>query len=377
MRFRFIRVLAVLALLGGVYAGLARALDFDDEDPEPFRAEVGQVVEFEIGSHAGCLPHRYEVQSGQLPPGLKLGQQDDHTALVDGIPAEAGSWGVWLAVRDCADKSAEQLFTFEISRRTYGIKTASLPPAAVGASYSAKLEAGDRPARSVKWEVSGGSLPAGLALAADGTISGTPTSSGKSAFTVTVRADGDDGKLRTDSRQLTLEVSGSISVSASRRAAEVGIAFRSSLTASGGQAPYRWSATGAPPGLSVGADGVISGVPTRAGSYTLTAHLVDANGATKDATVALVVYPRLAIATARLPAALSGRPYSAKIAIRGGAPGFRWRIVHGRLPRGLALAASTGTVAGTPAAKGAARITVRVRDSLGAVVQKALVLSVR
>ena len=36
---RFLRILAVLLVLGGAFAGVAKALDFDDEDPEPVRIE--------------------------------------------------------------------------------------------------------------------------------------------------------------------------------------------------------------------------------------------------------------------------------------------------------------------------------------------------
>ncbi len=377
MRFRFIRVVALLAVLAGAFAGVAHALDFDDDDPDPVRIEVGMVVDYEIGTHAGCLPHRVVITNGELPPGLKLSQLNDHTALVGGIPTDAGVWNVWLAVKDCENKSAEALFTFDVSRRTYAIKTTSLPAATAGSPYSAKLEAGDRPARSVKWEIASGSLPAGLALGNDGTISGTPTTPGPSTFTVKVTADGDDGKLRVDSHQFTLSVAGVISISASRSTAEVGIPFRSALLATGGQAPYQWSTSGTPAGLTIGSDGVISGVPTRAGSYTVTAHLVDANGARKDATVTLVVRPRLAIAAKGLPSATAGRAYRVKIAMRGGVAAFRWSLAKGPLPRGLKLAATTGTIAGKPASAGTFRITVRVRDALGAVATKQLLLRVR
>src|SRR5439155_13838483 len=101
-------------------------------------------------------------------------------------------------------------------------------------------------------------------------------------FTVTVTSSDSDSVTRTDSRQFTLSVV-ALTATASGTAAEVGIPFRSALAASGGQAPYGWSAAaGAPPGLSLGSDGVISGVPTRAGSYTLTAHLTDASRASRD-----------------------------------------------------------------------------------------------
>ena len=66
------------------------------------------------------------------------------------------------------------------------ITTASLPNGQVQAAYSATLQAtgGTTP---YTWSVSGGSLPAGLTLAASsGAISGTPTTAGTSSFTIQV-----------------------------------------------------------------------------------------------------------------------------------------------------------------------------------------------
>jgi hypothetical protein len=147
--------------------------------------------------------------------------------------------------------------------------------------------------------------------------------------------------------------------------------------ASGGQAPYTWSLSGlAPPGLSVTPEGTITGIPARAGAFTLTAHVVDASGAARDLQVKLLVRARVTIATTRLPAAANGHAYRAKIAARGGEAPFRWLLVRGTLPRGLKLAAN-GTIAGKAASSGTFRLSVRVRDGLGAVATKTLVLTVR
>lgn len=65
------------------------------------------------------------------------------------------------------------------------VTTASLPNGTVGTSYSATLSAtGGTPPYS--WIVSSGSLPSGLTLSANGLVSGTPTTSGTSSFTVQV-----------------------------------------------------------------------------------------------------------------------------------------------------------------------------------------------
>jgi putative Ig domain-containing protein len=126
-------------------------------------------------------------------------------------------------------------------------------------------------------------------------------------------------------------------------------------------------------GLRVGSDGTLSGVPAKAGTYAFTVHLVDANGAAKDVSVRLVVRGRLAIATKALPAATAGRAYRAKLAVRGGVGPLSW---SGSLTRGLKLS-KTGTIAGTPTGRGAFRVRVAVRDSLGARSTKTLLLSVR
>jgi D-alanyl-D-alanine carboxypeptidase len=107
---------------------------------------------------------------------------------------------------------------------------------------------------------------------------------------------------------------------------------------------------------------------------TLTAHVVDANGSAKDVEVRLVVRPRVAIATKSLPAATAGHAYRAMLKVTGGAGGLRWSARGA--PAGLRIDAVTGRLSGSPRAAGTFRVTVRVRDALGAVSAKTLVLSV-
>jgi large repetitive protein len=374
MRFRFIRVLALAAVLAAAFAGIARALDFDDEDPHPPHPEIGLVYHYEIGTHAGCLPHRVVILSGQLPPGLKLSQLNDHTALVDGVATEAGTFGVWLALRDCDNRSAETLFTFDVFARRFSIATTSLPSGGLGAPYSATLQTAGIDSNTT-WEVASGSLPAGLTLSPAGVISGAPTAQGSSTFTVKATGVAKDFTgTRIDTRQLTLNVA-ALAASLSRPAAEVGVAFNASLVGSGGQGPYTFSVTGAPAGLNVSSDGTFSGRPQRAGTYTIGAQIVDASGATTNVQVRLVVRPRLAIRSTRLPGATDGRRYRAQLALRGGVGPFTWSASG--LPSGVKLASRTGSVAGTPRSSGTFRVTVRVRDALGAVSKKTLSLTVR
>ena len=373
---RFFRLLALLAVLAGVFAGVANALDFDDEDPEPPHPEVGLVYHYEIGTHAGCLPHHVIILSGELPPGLKLSQINDHTALVDGIATGAGTFSAWMAVKDCDNKSAEALFTFEAWSRRWSIATGSLPRGAVGSPYSAKIVGQGIPS-NVTYAVTSGSLPAGLTLSGDGTLSGTPTAPGSATFTVTGTAQSVDSAApgtRIDSHQYALTVSGSLTASLTSRFAEVGVRVRTALVATGGTGPYVWSATGALPArLQLNGNGTLSGVPTRAGRYTLTAHVTDTAGTAKDVQVTLVVRPHVGIGTRAL-SATAGHALRVKLAARGGVAPLRWSA---RLPGALKLNASTGAISGVPPKAGTYSVTVRVRDSLGATAAKTAVLTVR
>ena len=69
----------------------------------------------------------------------------------------------------------------------------------------------------------------------------------------------------------------------------MGIAYTASLTASGGPTPYKWSVdSGAlPAGLTLGADGTISGVPAADGTFNVTVRATDSDNqyTTQGATI--------------------------------------------------------------------------------------------
>ena len=110
-----------------------------------------------------------------------------------------------------------------------------------------------------------------------------------------------------------------------------------------------------PPGLSLSSTGLISGIPTTAGSYQFTIAATD-SAATPDSgsqSYALQVNePPLTVTLtpATLPVMVVGDKQRLQISATGGtAPyAFTWR---GDLPPGLSLS-STGLISGTPTTKG-------------------------
>lgn len=72
-------------------------------------------------------------------------------------------------------------------------------------------------------------------------------------------------------------------------AAIVGTAYATTLTSAEGTAPYGYTATGLPAGITLATDGTLSGTPTTAGSYTVVVTATDAHGATGTGTYSFAV----------------------------------------------------------------------------------------
>lgn len=137
--------------------------------------------------------------------------------------------------------------------------------------------------------------------------------------------------------------------------------------ASGGTPPYAFSALGElPPGLSLNAQGELSGKPTAAGDFPFTVEAVDQGlepqHTRQDFTVH--VKPLLRLAGPSIPADVpSGTKYTESISSTGGTPPYRFELVSGSaLPAGILLR-DTGRLEGTAGATGTVAFDVRVTDS--------------
>jgi hypothetical protein len=151
----------------------------------------------------------------------------------------------------------------------------------------------------------------------------------------------------------------------------VGTAYASTtLTATGGTAPYTWTELELlPTGLTLSSAGVISGTPTAAGSFTVRVQVRDSVGATADSgtlPVTIAAANTLRITTANLANGRVQASYSTTLAAAGGTAPYTFSVSAGTLPAGLSLAGSTGVISGTPTTAGVSSVTFRVTDSLAA-----------
>src|ERR1019366_1324215 len=143
---------------------------------------------------------------------------------------------------------------------------------------------------------------------------------------------------------------------------QVGIAYSTTLAATGGTSPYSWSLTGGtlPAGLTLNA---ATGAAT-----ALTFMVTDSSSPNQSETVNLmltIVAPTtLAITTTSLPSGQVGIAYSTTLAATGGTSPYSWSLTGGTLPAGLTLNAATGAISGIPTATATATaLTFMVTDS--------------
>ena len=142
-------------------------------------------------------------------------------------------------------------------------------------------------------------------------VSGTPTATGTSSFTVKV-TDSTSASLlmplllTINSRLLTI-------TNSLLPAGTVGIAYAQGLVATGGSPPYTWSLVNGsfPDGLSLSPSGMISGTATAIGPSSFTVRVTDSISASTTATLSLTIdSPALTITTSSLPPGAVGAAYS-------------------------------------------------------------------
>jgi hypothetical protein len=336
-----------------------------------------------LNATGGTSPYTWSLTSGSLPYGLALAAS---TGIISGQPTTSSSTSLTFKVTDSSSPAQTTSITLAlvVAPVALAITTSSLPSGVNGTTYSNLLQAsgGTTP---YSWSVNKGSLPAGLSLAsATGLISGTPTASGTSNFTVTVR----DGGSPPQSLSVKLSIAiaapppAPLTVSTSSLpTGTISTSYSSGLQAAGGTSPYTWSITSGtlPAGLTLASTGLISGTPTVSGNFSIGVTVKDAGSPvqTNTATLALSIVAAgpLAISTTSLSGGITNESFSTSLNATGGTTPYSWSITNGTLPAGLSLAAATGTISGTPTAVGIASLTFKVADSSSPIQTKSVTLS--
>lgn len=243
----------------------------------------------------GSAPFTWSVTSGSLPDGVSLSSGGE----LSGTPSAPGDFSFTLTVTDSGGRTGTVDGSISIIEAAPTASVIATTDGVIGVAATETLSIASGGAAPFDWAVTSGDLPTGLSLSSDGTLSGSPTTAGVFAFTVTVTDDNNQtGTI--DGTITVIEAAPTLATSSlpSGREDDMYPTFR--LTANGGTLPLTWSASGLPPGLSLSTDS-IQGTPTayQANPYSVSITVTDALGRTANADLDLTIdIPEFATAIA-------------------------------------------------------------------------------
>ncbi len=256
--------------------------------------QFGSPYSGQIGATGGVPPYTFAVTG--LPDGLSFA-----AGAVTGTPATAGQYTVSVTVTDAAKTAVSASFPVSIGLPAVTISTTSLPAGTANSPYTATLNATGGTGQFA-WNVTG--LPDGLSATQAGAISGTPTTPGTYSVQATAASlSGTTTASASQTYSLVIAPAALTFTISSLANATAGASYSAGVTASGGVAPYTFTATGLPTGLSISPSGVITGTTTVVGTATVVITVKDSTGASSSRTIQLIVVlpPTPALTVTGLP----------------------------------------------------------------------------
>ncbi|MEN3943514.1 putative Ig domain-containing protein [Prosthecobacter sp. SYSU 5D2] len=331
----------------------------------------------QLTATGGTAPYAWSVTTGSLPVGLSLSS----AGVISGTPtASPATYNFTVRAEDGYGCTASRAYSLRVQCGVITLTPSSLPAAQQFAPYASQTVTAAGGTGPYVYSISGGSLPAGMALTSGGVLSGTPTAA-PGSYGVIIRAADSVGCTGTRSYSITVNCPAIAISPASLPVASQNVAYTQTLTATNGNGSYAWAVTAGslPSGLSLSSSGVLSGTVTApAGSYNFTVRVTD--GSTCTATKAYVLpvaCPVFTVGPAVLATGTPDSPYSQTMTASGGVGPYEWETVSGNLPDGITLSTG-GVLSGTPAtnAFGSYTFIVRITDSRGCVQDASLTLAV-
>ncbi|MBI4833460.1 MAG: putative Ig domain-containing protein [Planctomycetes bacterium] len=256
-----------------------------------------------LASSGGVVPYTWSIITGSLQDGLAL-----NTGIISGTPTANGSTNITFQVISSDSQVVTKTLTILIAPPCSITTNNPLPQAKVGIAYNTVINAaggirydsmivdgqeGDYPGGSgYRWDISAGNLPDWASLQttsgsvedwydqgnnhysgwlpSQGLLTGSPTVTGTSTFTL--RARDYNGSIITKEFSFTVNYNFNITTQTIPYGRK-DVAYSVALNAAGAPLPYAWFVINGtlPDGITLNSEtGLLSGSPTVTGTYNFT-----------------------------------------------------------------------------------------------------------
>ncbi|TXI03187.1 MAG: hemagglutinin [Rhizobium sp.] len=327
---------------------------------------VGAGYSGTVTASGGTGSYSYAVTAGALPDGMTLSTGGG----LSGTPTAGGSFNFTITATDSSTGtgpfSGSRAYSLTIAAPSITIAPTTLSAAALNNAYSQSITAMGGTA-AYSFAISAGTLPSGLTLSSNGTLSGTPTAQGTFDFTVTATDSSTGSGPFTGSRAYSLAVTANPPLAGSVAATVAANSTNNPITLniSGGTATSVAVATAAMHGTATASGAAISYTPTAgySGSDSFAYTATNADGTSLPATVSVTVSaPTISVSPPTLSPGAIATSYGQSLNASGGTGPYSYAVTTGALPAGLSLS-SSGVLAGTPTASGTFNFIVTATDS--------------
>lgn len=331
-----------------------------EEDPPQnglIRSRVRMIYDFRVSESEHSIYRALDNLKGLAPNSFKMGVISPDTVLMyDGNPCPTGTALQLVgpnSVEFSTGHSKTELFTASGGVPVYG--WAILNPLHPGLTFSGS---------GTQARIMGSAIDNCTALPCD------PITS-----TVSIRVEDATDKLWYDkprqvvTQSVSIRIIFNLELTATNETGTATISFVGQRPVRrGGKASYSFSSVNLPPGLSIdAATGVVSGVPTMAGSFNSTIQVTDARGITASAAVRYDFAPppfSMTVARSTMTGQVGVAVASNAITPSGGLGTIT--VTCSGLPLGLSCGSSPSwAVQGTPQEPGTGTITIVGKDQAG------------
>ena len=343
---------------------------FAQNEHYDYKFQVGKPVNTKVilpGEHGSATwyPCNYKNDCDEIP-GLKYRTNNSNLGYIEGTPTKAGDY-LFSFFQNKVLGNEYAYVGVHVDPADVDITTENLSPGRIGVAYPATTLAATGGSGAYTWFAN--KLPADLTLdATSGIITGTPTEAG--SFDVKVTATDKKGcnkKGCKGKKTYTLVIAAAPAIAIAPDALPAGkvnqVYAETTLSVSGGTAPYTYKAEGLPEGLSLTGD-KIKGTPTEARSFDVKVTATDKEGYEGHMTYTLVIAaaPTIEITPKALPAGKINQVYAeTTLSVSGGTAPYTYKAEG--LPEGLSLTGDK--IKGTPTEARSFDVKVTATDKEG------------
>jgi hypothetical protein len=329
----------------------------------------------------GKPPYTATQVNGRLP--LGLGQPIPGSLTVSGTAQETGGFTVVFDLTDTGgaiERTAHFPNFGSVASTIFMNSGDDLGTVQEGTFYSNQLQACCVP--SYKWSIVSGTLPDGLTLSQSGLLSGTVAAGTSREYDFIIRVEDATNSANFAVHQFKLVVTTLAFPTAMLPIGNVGTPYNGSLTISGAVG-VTWALINfrqMPPGLTLNADGTITGTPTARGSFFFQATGKDSTGHIRTVGFTISIYAAGELPPLNIPLAPNQGPFgigplTIQLNATGGTAPYHYSLTPGApeilgmrvqdgqpLPTSFATSA-TGGLLGVLTTPGTYPTSIRVTDA--------------